>query len=63
MICRRFIKTTQTIPSVRYGCIWWSEIDPKKAEVALQQRYDKADRGQWGWNIVEFYLGKISEKR
>lgn len=31
------------------------EIDPKKAEVALQQRYDKADRGQWGWNIVEFY--------
>ena len=38
------------------------EIDPKKADVALQQRYDKANRGQWGWNIVEFYLGNISEK-
>jgi len=37
------------------------EINPKNAEVALQQRYDKATRGQWGWNIVEFYLGKISE--
>jgi lipoprotein NlpI len=32
------------------------------ATVSLQQRYDKSDRGQWGWNIVEFYLGKISEK-
>jgi len=38
------------------------EIDPKKADVALKQRYDKANRGQWGWNIVEFYLGNISEK-
>ena len=38
------------------------EIDPKAAVVALQQRYEKSDRGQWGWNIVEFYLGKISEK-
>ena len=38
------------------------EIDPKKTDVALQQRYDKANRGQWGWNIVEFYLGNISEK-
>lgn len=37
-------------------------IDPKKADVALKQRYDKANRGQWGWNIVEFYLGNISEK-
>ncbi|NIA90752.1 lipoprotein NlpI [Rahnella aceris] len=37
------------------------EINPKNADVALQQRYDKANRGQWGWNIVEFYLGKISE--
>ncbi|SQI30291.1 Lipoprotein NlpI precursor [Serratia plymuthica] len=25
MICRRFIKTTQTIPSVRCGCILWKE--------------------------------------
>ncbi|MCB5307236.1 lipoprotein NlpI [Yersinia massiliensis] len=38
------------------------ELDPKAAAVALQQRYEKSDRGQWGWNIVEFYLGTISEK-
>ncbi|AWK13909.1 lipoprotein NlpI [Candidatus Fukatsuia symbiotica] len=39
-----------------------SEIDTKAARVALQQRYEKSDRGQWGWNIIEFYLSKISEK-
>ncbi|RRZ96817.1 lipoprotein NlpI [Erwinia sp. 198] len=38
------------------------EMSADKAEVALRQRYDKADRDQWGWNIVEFYLGRISEK-
>ncbi len=37
------------------------EMDADKAKVALQQRYDKAARDQWGWNIVEFYLGDISE--
>lgn len=38
------------------------EMSADKAEVTLKQRYDKADRDQWGWNIVEFYLGRISEK-
>jgi len=38
------------------------EMDVDKAKVALQQRHDKAVRDQWGWNIVEFYLGDISEK-
>ena len=37
------------------------EIDADKAKVALKQRYEKAVRDQWGWNIVEFYLGNISE--
>ncbi|KAB8306765.1 lipoprotein NlpI [Erwinia endophytica] len=37
------------------------EMNADKAEVALQQRYNKAVRDQWGWNIVEFYLGNISE--
>ncbi|MBV4367089.1 lipoprotein NlpI [Erwinia phyllosphaerae] len=37
------------------------EINADQAAVSLQQRYDKADRDQWGWNIVEFYLGHISE--
>nr|MBA2815971.1 Lipoprotein NlpI precursor [Candidatus Pantoea persica] len=36
-------------------------MDADKAKVALQQRYDKVARDQWGWNIVEFYLGDISE--
>lgn len=39
------------------------EMDANKAKVALQQRYDKAVRDQWGWNIVEFYLGNISESK
>ncbi|AXF78306.1 lipoprotein NlpI [Erwinia tracheiphila] len=39
------------------------EVDANKAIVALQQRYDKAVREQWGWNIVEFYLGNISETK
>lgn len=38
------------------------EMDADKAKVTLQQRYNKSDREQWGWNIVEFYLGDISEK-
>ncbi len=38
------------------------EMDADKAKVALQQRYDKAAKDQWGWNIVEFYLDDISEK-
>ena len=37
------------------------EIDADKARVALKQRYEKAVRDQWGWKIVEFYLGNISE--
>ncbi|MGE9552663.1 lipoprotein NlpI [Erwinia amylovora] len=39
------------------------EMNADKARVALQQRYDKAVRDQWGWNIVEFYLGNISESK
>ena len=38
------------------------EMDKDQAKVALKQRYDKAAKDQWGWNIVEFYLGDISEK-
>ncbi|WP_338493268.1 lipoprotein NlpI [Erwinia aphidicola] len=38
------------------------EINADQAKVSLKQRYDKAVKDQWGWNIVEFYLGDISEK-
>ena len=38
------------------------EINADQAKVSLKQRYEKAVKEQWGWNIVEFYLGDISEK-
>lgn len=38
------------------------EINAEQAKVSLKQRYNKAVKEQWGWNIVEFYLGNISEK-
>ena len=38
------------------------EINEEQAKASLRQRYDKAVKEQWGWNIVEFYLGDISEE-
>ncbi|ADP11209.1 MULTISPECIES: lipoprotein NlpI [Erwinia] len=38
------------------------EMNAEQAKVSLKQRYNKAVKEQWGWNIVEFYLGNISEK-
>jgi len=38
------------------------EINAKAAKIALKQRYEKSNKEQWGWNIIEFYLGKISIK-
>ncbi|WP_409310278.1 lipoprotein NlpI [Pectobacterium sp. B1J-3] len=38
------------------------EINPETAKVALSKRYNEAQKGPWGWKIVEFYLGSISEK-
>ncbi|MGV2332288.1 MAG UNVERIFIED_CONTAM: lipoprotein NlpI, partial [Klebsiella quasipneumoniae] len=38
------------------------KLDEKRALEALRERLDKSDKEQWGWNIVEFYLGDISEK-
>ena len=37
------------------------KLDEKQAKEALKQRVEKSDKEQWGWNIVEFYLGNISE--
>lgn len=28
----------------------------------LRQHFEKSDKEQWGWNIVEFYPGNISEQ-
>ncbi len=38
------------------------KLDEKRALEALRERLNKSDKEQWGWNIVEFYLGDISEK-
>ncbi|MDR5618375.1 lipoprotein NlpI [Arsenophonus sp.] len=38
------------------------DIKPNMAQANLLSRYNQAEKGQWGWNIVEFYLDKISEK-
>ena len=37
------------------------EINPQGAEKALKGRYNAAEKGPWGWKIVEFYLGRFSE--
>ncbi len=55
----------QDDPNDPFRSLWLSlvehEMDADKAKVMLKQRYDKAVKDQWGWNIVEFYLGDISE--
>lgn len=38
------------------------EINADQTKGSLKKRYDKAVKNQWGWNIIEFYLGNISEK-
>ncbi|OCQ50568.1 Lipoprotein NlpI precursor [Photorhabdus australis subsp. thailandensis] len=55
----------QDDPNDPFRSLWLylveKEFYPKGAMANLSQHYEKANRGQWGWNIVEFYLGKISE--
>ncbi|EYU16442.1 lipoprotein NlpI [Photorhabdus luminescens] len=55
----------QDDPNDPFRSLWLylveKEFYPKGAMLNLSQHYEKANRGQWGWNIVEFYLGKISE--
>ncbi|MFV9996825.1 MAG: lipoprotein NlpI [Arsenophonus endosymbiont of Dermacentor nuttalli] len=56
----------QQDPNDSFRSLWLylveKEIDPKMAQANLSSRYKQAEKGQWGWNVVEFYLGKISEK-
>ncbi|WP_237387241.1 lipoprotein NlpI [Xenorhabdus sp. Sc-CR9] len=56
----------QDDPNDPFRSLWLylveEKIDPKVAMTNLSNCFDKANRGLWGWNIVEFYLGKISEK-
>ncbi|MDC9594003.1 lipoprotein NlpI [Xenorhabdus sp. IM139775] len=56
----------QDDPNDPFRSLWLylveEKIDPKVAMTNLSHHFDKANRGRWGWNIVEFYLGKISEK-
>ncbi|AYA41298.1 lipoprotein NlpI [Xenorhabdus nematophila] len=56
----------QDDPNDPFRSLWLylveAKIDPKVAMTNLSHHFDKANRGLWGWNIAEFYLGKISEK-
>ncbi|MEQ1976599.1 lipoprotein NlpI [Xenorhabdus sp. SGI240] len=56
----------QDDPNDPFRSLWLylveDKIDPKVAMTNLSYHFDKAKRGRWGWNIVEFYLGKIGEK-
>ncbi|MGL4859910.1 MAG: lipoprotein NlpI [Enterobacteriaceae bacterium] len=55
----------QEDPNDPFRSLWLylveKQIDAKQAARSLQGRYDLAKRSQWGWDIAEFYLGKISE--
>lgn len=56
----------QEDPNDPFRSLWlylaeWKS-DPAMAKILLAQRYEKANREQWGWVIVEFYLDKISER-
>lgn len=59
-------KFYQDDPNDPFRLLWLylveREINAKAAKIALKQRYEKSNREQWGWNIIEFYLGKISIK-
>lgn len=50
-----------------YRSLWLylieQEIDKNAALKSLQDRFDLAtERDYWGWNIVEFYLGNMTQK-
>ncbi|BBG60280.1 tetratricopeptide repeat protein [Providencia rustigianii] len=55
----------QIDPNDPFRTLWLylveKDIDPRMAQDNLAARYDQAEKGQWGWNIVEFYLGNINE--
>lgn len=57
----------QDDPNDPFRALWLylneQKIDAKQAIAALKQRYTAANKDQWGWKIVEFYLGNISEKQ
>ncbi|HCR4096272.1 TPA: lipoprotein NlpI [Providencia rettgeri] len=55
----------QIDPNDPFRVLWLylveKDIDPRTAQDNLAARYNQAEKGQWGWNIVEFYLGNINE--
>ena len=55
----------QLVPNDPFRTQWLyiveKDIDPRMAQDNLAARYNQAEKGQWGWNIVEFYLGNIND--
>ena len=56
----------QDDPNDPFRSLWLylaeQKLDEKQAKEVLKQHFEKSDKEQWGWNIVEFYLGNISEQ-
>ncbi len=64
MIRWRFIKTIPMILSVVCGFyLAEQKLDEKQAKEVLKQHFEKIDKEQWGWNIVEFYPATLANKR
>nr|WP_314264097.1 lipoprotein NlpI [uncultured Moellerella sp.] len=57
----------QDDPNDPFRSLWLylveKEMDPLTAKANLSARYDRAEKGQWGWNIVEYFLGNINESK
>ncbi len=53
-------------PNDPFSSLWLylveRQLDTKQALQALRTRYNHAKKDQWGWKIVEFYLGDMSEQ-
>lgn len=56
----------QDDPNDPFRSLWLylaeQKLDEKQAKEVLKQHFEKSDKEQWGWNIVEFYPGNISEQ-
>ncbi len=63
MICWRFIKTIPMILSVSSLFTARQKLDEKQAKEVLKQHFEKSDKEQWGWNIVEFTWATLANKR
>ncbi len=57
----------QDDPNDPFRSLWLylaeQKLDEKQAKEVLKQHFEKSDKEQWGWNIVEFYRATLANKR